>query len=260
MLDEGISAKLDADLDRSRVKQKQVGNRPAADYLETYDVINRANEIFGYGQWGTKVVNLETQPVDGRSVCIATLELWVNGCESRQDIGVNISAGNKPEALETAIKGAASDALKRCFRHFGKQFGNDLYSKDGPVAKAAPAPQLKHMIVPAAQRKPAPDAETLREWITTRAENKKQASKPTKAQLGLVNGLLGRICGDDRLQFLGFMFGKNSSKELTKGQASALIDWAKGDDTKEPHEVAYVEYQMVMAAHAKEQGQEEFAF
>ena len=43
---------------------------------------------------------------------------------------MNISAGGSPEALETAIKGAVSDALKRAMRHFGKQFGNSLYDKE----------------------------------------------------------------------------------------------------------------------------------
>jgi len=129
-MDREIIDKLEADFDESRVKIKKVKGRPDADYLEAYDVINKANEIFGYGRWGTEITNQGIHEAGGRTVCVVTLELSVDGCLPRQDVGVNISAGGSPEALETAIKGAASDALKRAMRHFGKQFGNDLYDKD----------------------------------------------------------------------------------------------------------------------------------
>lgn len=134
-----IIAKLEAEFDQGRVKLKKIQGRPDAEYLESYDVINKANEVFGYGGWGTQVINVQMVPVDNKTVCIATVQLNVDGCLSRQDVGVVVSAGDSPQALETAAKGAVSDGIKRNFRHFGKQFGNDLYAKDGdaPKGKAA---------------------------------------------------------------------------------------------------------------------------
>jgi len=134
-VEQDVIDKLEADLDRSRVKVKKIQGRPDADYLETYDVINRANAIFGYGGWGTTIINIDMVPVDGKTVCIATVQLDVGRCLPRQDVGVVVSAGDSPQALETAAKGAVSDGIKRNFRHFGKQFGNDLYAKEKPTAK-----------------------------------------------------------------------------------------------------------------------------
>ena len=138
-MEQSVIDKLDAEFDAKRAKTKEVKGRPDAKYLESYDVINTANRIFGYGAWGTKIIDLELHETGGKTACVVTLELSVDGCFSRQDVGVVIAAQKAgepmtPGALETAIKGAASDGLKRCFRQLGKQFGNDLYAK-GPVAK-----------------------------------------------------------------------------------------------------------------------------
>jgi predicted RNA-binding Zn-ribbon protein involved in translation (DUF1610 family) len=37
------------------------------------------------------------------------------------------------DAVETGIKGAVSDAVKRCLRTFGAAFGNSLYAKSTPA-------------------------------------------------------------------------------------------------------------------------------
>ena len=128
-MDKKIIDALEAEFDEGRVKKRKTGYGEA-DYLEAYDVINKANEVFGYGAWGTRVANQGLHEIGGRTVCVVTLEVTVEGCLPREDVGVNISAGGSPEALETAIKGAVSDALKRAMRHFGKQFGNSLYDKE----------------------------------------------------------------------------------------------------------------------------------
>jgi DNA repair and recombination protein RAD52 len=147
-LPQEVIDKLEAEFDQARAKIKEVEGRPDALYLESYDVINKANEVFGYGGWGTKVVNIELKEAGGKTICVATLELDVEGCLPRQDVGAVIAAQKreKPlsvDALETAVKGAVSDSLKRCFRHYGKQFGNDLYAKDGDVPKAKSAAKRK---------------------------------------------------------------------------------------------------------------------
>jgi len=51
------------------------------------------------------------------------------------DVGRCVFSGNTPEALDMAIAGAATDCLKRCFRHLGDQFGLTLYDKE--IARTA---------------------------------------------------------------------------------------------------------------------------
>ena len=269
-----ITKKLEADLDRGRVKVKKIPGRPDADYLETYDVINTANAIFGYGGWGTKIINIDMVPVDGKTVCIATVQLDVDGCLPRQDVGVVVSAGDSPQALETAAKGAVSDGIKRNFRHFGKQFGNDLYAK-GPVTKeptkAARARKPKEVgdiegTDSIDDRKPAPDAMTVKRWIHTKVDDSGLEGEITDPQVGMLNGLLQDIFGKDELgerdrhQFLTCVFGVLSSKELTKAQASVLISWAKDTAGNKPHPAAVQEAQMVLAESQKDAGQTEMPY
>ena len=58
----------------------------------------------------------------------------------------------------------------------------------------------------------------------------------TEKQMGYMNGLLGKLLGGGqsgdvaRHQFLEYVFGNPSSKELTKADASAVIDWLTSGD------------------------------
>jgi len=271
MLEEDITRELEKPLEPGRIKTKQVPNRPDVSYLESYDIIDTANRIFGYGQWGTSIKQVDIEETGGKTICVATIRLDVQGCLPREDVGavVAIQSSDKalrPEALETAIKGAVSDAMKRAFRHFGNQFGNSLYGKDKPPSMGNDDPgQIKG--VPALEdRKPAPDAETLRGWIHTKVANKKAKTWTgpiSEKQIGLLNRLLTDIFGTDedaereRHQFLEYMFDTLTSKTLTKAQASVLIDWAKDPVTLGPHPVAIAEGQMVIRACAVEAGQTE---
>lgn len=145
-LDKAAVEKLDAPFDEGRVKTKKVPGRPDASYLESFDVINKANAVFGYGGWGTEIKSLELREAGGKTACVVVLELLVEGCEPRQDVGVNVAAQKRDEpltaeALETSIKGAVSDALKRALRHYGTQFGNQLYDKERDAGNGQKAPR-----------------------------------------------------------------------------------------------------------------------
>jgi len=125
---------LDAPLDPKRIAQRKQANI-TLDYLEGYDVIDKANEIFGYDGWGYRIEEMrDVTPADGRpifeaqvTVCVITHE---NYMVNREDVGHGIAAGTSSEAIEMARKGAVTDALKRALRSFGNQFGNSLYDKD----------------------------------------------------------------------------------------------------------------------------------
>ena len=159
---------LDAPLDPKRISQRTDKGR-ALDYLETYDVIDAANRIFGYDGWGYRVLSLveitngtywttATKDMPSKekpwALFEATVEAWLvddwgaEGCR-RRDVGHGIARpADSVDTLEMQRKGAVSDALKRALRAFGNQFGNSLYDKDhakpgraGPQGAQGSAPR-----------------------------------------------------------------------------------------------------------------------
>jgi len=133
---------LDAPLDPKRISQRR-DKGIALDYLETYDIIDAANRIFGYDGWGYRLLRLEqvasgTYTSDGKekpwALFEAEVEAWIVDelpfCY-RRDVGHGIARpADSVDTLEMQRKGAVSDALKRALRSFGNQFGNSLYDKD----------------------------------------------------------------------------------------------------------------------------------
>ena len=104
-------------------------------YIEGFDAIETANTVFGFHAWSYDLSKLSYE----QSVWIATVLLTVITPDgervTREDVGVGIPASPRdntpsPDATETAIKGAVTDALKRALRTFGDAWGNGLYDKD----------------------------------------------------------------------------------------------------------------------------------
>ena len=127
---EGAEEELKKPLGADRVKERNQSGRMVS-YIEGYDVIDAANRIFGFDGWSMEVKYVQpAEATTNRSVYQAIVGVHV-GSAYREDIGHGIAAGDSPEAHETAMKGAVTDAMKRAFRTFGAQFGNSLYDKDG---------------------------------------------------------------------------------------------------------------------------------
>ena len=131
---------LEAALDESRVKKLDTGGH-AADYLETYDIIDTANRIFGFDGWSFEVIEVTqvhaaTRDGEGTGAFFMARGRLTIGGVTREDIGTNdisyrrSDGSASPDAFETSAKGAVSDCLKRCFRTFGNQFGNSLKDKE----------------------------------------------------------------------------------------------------------------------------------
>lgn len=146
-------------LDMSRVKRRQAPGMGSVPYLEGYDVIDRANSIFGFGwsfdlvgepvivRWAKKVMvwnqqekrkipaldsngNIQTEEV-GLVYITGKVTIDLDGkTYSHADLGRCVFSGDTPEALDMALAGSATDCLKRCFRQLGEQFGNLLYDKE----------------------------------------------------------------------------------------------------------------------------------
>jgi len=161
---EQILWRLRQPLDMNRVKRRQAPGQGTVPYLEGYDVIEAANDLFLF-RWSfdllsephimrwDKVITFYDQrarkkvPVlgeDGKPTTEIAGVAYITGritveldgkAYSHADAGRCIFTGDTPEALDMAIAGAVTDCLKRCFRQLGEQFGNSLYDKE--IARTA---------------------------------------------------------------------------------------------------------------------------
>lgn len=119
-------------LDEKRIERRKA-KFGSVEYLPTWDIIQRANEIFGYGGWQRQIVRLEkvyAEEDEGTyNVAYFCEYRIIIGDIIHEDVGFG-AAVNYPEptaAYEKAVKTAVSDSLKRCFRALGAQFGLTLY-------------------------------------------------------------------------------------------------------------------------------------
>lgn len=131
---------LSYDLDPSRIKTRDKGN-VSLSYLEGHDIIDTASKIFGFGNWSYAIseltqVSQETNQNNNVVICykaIVSLTIYDQHHAkniSREDVGFGTgTAKSLADAHEGGAKEAVTDALKRCFRSFGNQFGNSLYDK-----------------------------------------------------------------------------------------------------------------------------------
>ena len=141
---------LQSELSADRIKVRDKANIKLS-YLEGFDIIDTANNIFGFGGWAYTISSLEqvSQEVNANQnvvVCYkAIVKVDVYDIDhstmiSRQDVGFGTGvARNLADAHENSAKEAVTDALKRSLRSFGNQFGNSLYDKSKSVAQNTPS-------------------------------------------------------------------------------------------------------------------------
>jgi len=151
MFNEKQTQVLSYNLDDSRVKSREKAGMSFS-YLETYDVINVANNIFNYA-WEYHIKQLtqvasETNNNGNHVItysAIVTVKIWDAQHKhfiEREDTGVGVgTAKSIGDAIDVASKSSVSDSLKRSLRSMGAQFGNNLYSKS-PQSNNQPAPQV----------------------------------------------------------------------------------------------------------------------
>lgn len=138
MLSEHQITELNRPLLKEAVSQRAGSFGKQLDYLESWYVIETANEIFGFDGWEMAVISLDTVWRGERSTqngpkaaisAMATVRIKAAGVV-REDTGYGDAMdSDEGKAYELAHKEAVSDAMKRCFRTFGERFGNGLYSK-----------------------------------------------------------------------------------------------------------------------------------
>lgn len=140
MLDNEKKTLLDQPLDMTQIKHRSGGGGRQLAYISGKFAMDQANRIFGYGQWGYKVVNrgqIVIDTSDGNKVTMYTadVELQVTGTDFTFP-GAGAGIVTKPytiEMHEKAYKEAETDAMKRALRHYGDQFGLVLYDSDDYV-------------------------------------------------------------------------------------------------------------------------------
>lgn len=127
------------------------------DYVESWDVINTANQIFGHMNWTSRIVDMrelvkyKTESY-GKEVFnvgfMCTVEVTVTYRSDDGEVletkhqGSAIGSGHlksQADSYDMAVKAAESNAEKRALRKFGYQFGLALYDderahvgEDGP--------------------------------------------------------------------------------------------------------------------------------
>lgn len=141
--DDKTKAELAKPLNSANVKPPAPGKY--GDYIEGWKVIEEANRIFGFDGWTRETVsnvesNRELLTLKGRDG--GPYQQWRVGYVAKVRImagdvmreGTGFGSGmGKPEALgeaiESAVKEAETDAMKRAFMTFGYPFGLALYDK-----------------------------------------------------------------------------------------------------------------------------------
>ena len=127
-------------LQASVIKERVGSKGMVLKYIKGDTAIDTANRIFGYGQWGYRVVGREHCVIDDEKkgkieYYTADIELSVVGAAfpfPGDGMGI-VTSPFTIEIHEKARKEATTDALKRALRHYGDQFGLCLYNEDDYV-------------------------------------------------------------------------------------------------------------------------------
>lgn len=138
-----ITLELQKPLDPAAVRPPPKGK--FGEYVDGYHVITEANRIFGHDGWSYEVTRLEQThgavfDLTGnngpyqqyRCSWMCTVRVSVGGVV-REGAAVGMGSGkpeNTGDVIESAVKEAETDALKRALRSFGNTFGLALYEKD----------------------------------------------------------------------------------------------------------------------------------
>ncbi|KAF9517727.1 hypothetical protein BS47DRAFT_1290541 [Hydnum rufescens UP504] len=134
-----LQAKLNRQLGPEFISQRPgPGGGPKLTYAEGWQIINLANEVFGFDGWSTSVVNLTVDFIDLNqesqrfSIGVtAIVRVALREGAFHEDVGYGAieNMKSKAAALDKCKKEAVTDAVKRALRNFGNVLGNCLYDK-----------------------------------------------------------------------------------------------------------------------------------
>lgn len=149
-----VSKHLEAPLDPAAIKPPPKGK--FGEYVDGLHVIREANRIFGFDGWSYEVTRLEMThraivevtynsetKEQLRCSFLCAVRVTVDGV-TREGLAVGVGNGkpeNEGDVIESAVKEAETDALKRGLRTFGNTFGLALYEKDKSKREVASPPK-----------------------------------------------------------------------------------------------------------------------
>jgi DNA recombination protein Rad52 len=138
-----MAHRFDAPVHKDAISKRQQGGQNLS-YLDSHYIISKANELLEHEKWSYTVdkyqlVQDEIKETEKNNVkkknCYVGYVAQVTvqwGGISRCDVGFGQGIdADLGRAHESAIKEAATDALKRALRTFGQAFGLALYDKSG---------------------------------------------------------------------------------------------------------------------------------
>ena len=221
--DKGTIEELNKPLSPSLPKTLK-GNR----YLEGHVVISQANRLFGFDGWGYEIVDVQFQRIENISAggevvhtyaYSATVTANVTGAPSRTDVGFGIvqkwKTGYTPEAHDTAMKGAVTDALKRALRSFGHQFGNSLYG-DGTYDQKVGNGQEPEQAPPPQEKQPSSNGQPKGQDAGWMGEESKEEVKADGKLLAEIQKMGAQVYGQ---------------AEWVNGKNASAAGWASGERT-----------------------------
>lgn len=143
---EAQRAELRKALPREAISQRDGGSGKKLSYLEGHYVKREMNRIFGNGAWSYRAtVTKEYEGTNDKQQYVCTYKgvcvLTVGDCVI-EEVGAGQGQDKRPgEAIEKAMKEAATDALKRCCHVLGDPLGLALYDKEQTHVADEPAAQ-----------------------------------------------------------------------------------------------------------------------
>lgn len=218
-----LETTLDEKISRDVIRQRDGGGRKPLDYLETWYVIDRLNQVFGNLNWDSETVDLievqgQDKPTYRARVRITVLQKLGEG-QYLKTIKEGFGYGRDKSANnphEMAVKEAESDALKRAAMKFGRSMGLALYDKSQEYIEENTDSRATE---PKAERKsPTVQVETNTSTDAT-DEKVKERIKATWEVLIKKN----KVKPDNAKDYLA-KFGVGSIKALNKDQSLAFLN------------------------------------
>jgi hypothetical protein len=114
-------------------------------YIPWVESVNAANEVFGIESYDVEVRQVKREGEGYMAIVRVTVHPADGASFYRDGVGYNEvqTTAKGDEMVDTAIKGAVSDALNRALKLFGKRFGLYLYEKAHATGSSAPTTSSK---------------------------------------------------------------------------------------------------------------------
>lgn len=226
-----ITAELQKPLDPAAIKPPPKGK--FGEYVDGYHVITEANRIFGHDGWSYQITRLEqtsgqVYDLTGnngpyqqyRCSYLCTVRVTAGGV-TREGAAVGMGNGkpeNTSDVIESAVKEAETDALKRALRSFGNTFGLALYEKDKAKRQVGDANEVAEII---GQIEAAKSGRELLEAVKA-ANGKNQLDSVAKARVETLRMIVKGAPSFDALNALSKHFAPDW--QLVKADADARAE------------------------------------